>query len=117
MTNNERVENYLADIQAGSADHYRILLAIRKLFTDGGNAPVESVKYGGLVYLVDEQLVGGIFVYKAHLSIEFSHGAQFEDPHGMLEGGGKHRRHLKITDLSDLESKHAGFYITQALGA
>ena len=56
-------------------------------------------KYGGEVLACDpdsdKKFVGGIYVYKDHVSLEFSQGALFDDPDGRLEGKGKGRRHLK----------------------
>ena len=115
MSTDNKVNDFLADIQASSPDHYQILQAARQLFHSVSQPVVESIKYGGLIYQRDHEMVGGIFVYKNHLSIEFSNGAQFDDPHGVLEGGGKYRRHIKLADLSDIESKKVGFYVEQTL--
>lgn len=75
-------------------------------------------KYGGLVMCydptTDNRFVGGIFRYKAHVSLEFSHGATFEDPDGLLEGGGKHRRHLKFVAASEVDRKGAAAFLAQA---
>ena len=115
MTSSTKVDDFLADIQASSSEKYEILLAARQLFLAAGKSLTESIKYGGLVYQRNDELVSGIFVYKAHLSVEFSRGAQFDDPYGVLEGGGKHRRHLKLVALPDIERKHTAFFIGQAL--
>ncbi|MGT2666259.1 DUF1801 domain-containing protein [Streptococcus rifensis] len=52
----------------------------------------KEVKYGGILFAAPEPFCG-IFVYKQHVSVEFSHGAEIVDPYGLLEG--KSRRHLK----------------------
>ena len=51
----------------------------------------EEIKYGGLVYIIDNRLFSGIFLRNNHISIEFDNGAD-----KLLEGKGKFRRHLKI---------------------
>jgi hypothetical protein len=74
-------------------------------------------KYGGEVFCADpddKAFVGGIFVSKAHVSLEFSEGASFDDPSGQLEGTGKHRRHLKLRTVSDLDAKGAKAFLKQA---
>ncbi len=76
-------------------------------------------KYGGELfapYPGDEKVcVGGIFIYTNHLSLEFTQGAGFDDPDGLLEGKGKYRRHLKLRTPQDIETKRARFFLEQAL--
>jgi hypothetical protein len=77
-------------------------------------------KYGGEVLAPDpdsdKKFVGGIFSYKDHVSLEFSQGATFDDPDGMLEGKGKNRRHLKFVTVEDVTGKDAEGFLKQALG-
>lgn len=77
-------------------------------------------KYGGEVLAPDpdsdKKFVGGIYVYKDHVSLEFSQGASFDDPDGALEGKGKNRRHLKFEVVENVESKGADGFLKQALG-
>lgn len=76
-------------------------------------------KYGGLMIEAvagdSASHIGGYFFYAAHMSLEFSKGATFDDPNGVLEGGGQHRRHIKVRSLEDLESKHCREMLAQAL--
>ena len=46
--------------------------------------------------------------------LEFSHGAKILDPHGLLEGKGKGRRHLKLHTIEDVEDKHLTEYLRLA---
>lgn len=77
-------------------------------------------KYGGTVFVTDpdlpesEGLVGGVFAYTGHVSVEFSHGAGFQDPGGCLEGKGKARRHVKLHALGDIEAKDVAGFLRQA---
>ncbi|WP_224824578.1 DUF1801 domain-containing protein [Cognatishimia sp. MH4019] len=75
-------------------------------------------KYGGEVFAPDpdtpKAIVGGVFAYKDHVSVEFSEGASFDDPHGHLEGGGKARRHVKLRSLEDVEAKTVRAFLEQA---
>lgn len=76
-------------------------------------------KYGGEVFVPDaaspKAFVGGVFIYKDHVSVEFSDGATFDDPGGHLEGKGKARRHLKLRTLADLDAKDLAGFLCQAL--
>ncbi len=75
-------------------------------------------KYGGDVFCTDPDddkvFVGGIFENKAHVSLEFSEGASLEDPAGHLEGTGKHRRHLKLRTVKDVNTKDTKALLKQA---
>ena len=73
----------------------------------------EEVKYGGILFAAPVPFCG-IFVYKQHVSVEFSHGAKIVDPHGLLEGKGKGRRHVKLHTLEDLEKKYLTDYLRLA---
>jgi len=51
------------------------------------------------------------------VSLEFGDGAALPDEHGVLEGAGKLRRHIKLCALDDVEQKHVLQYLTLALRA
>ncbi len=57
----------------------------------------------------------GVFVYSAHVSLEFGRGAQMEDALGVLEGAGKARRHIKLRRLADIADKGVEGYLAQAI--
>lgn len=108
-----KIDNFLQDIQSLSPEKYEILLRIRKIFLDANPALVEDIKYGGLVFNLAGILMGGIFVYGEHMSIEFSEGAALLDPDKILEGKGKKRRHIKIFVLPDIEKKKVKYFVKQ----
>ncbi len=56
----------------------------------------------------------GVFAYTEHVSIEFGRGCDLKDPHHVLEGSGKLRRHIKVHTLADIKAKHVLAYVTQA---
>ena len=66
-------------------------------------------KYGGTLYtLKPEEKEGqfcGVFSYTSHVQLSFAHGASLDDPDGLLEGGGKFRRHLTFKSLDDVDAK------------
>lgn len=60
-------------------------------------------KYGGTIFAGDDgKDFGGVFRYKAHVSVEFGQGHALKDPSGLLEGSGKFRRHLKCRPGEDI---------------
>ncbi len=117
ISSNNKVNAFFVDIQLISAAQLDAAVAIRVLFLKAETTLVEDVKYGGLVFSLSDQLVGGIYVYKNHLSIEFSNGAGFSDVNKIMEGKGKKRRHIKIVTIDDLSEKNAVYFIAQALAA
>ena len=108
---NNKVDTFLRDTQAVSAQTFDIIMAIRKLFLDADAELEEDIKYGGVIFNQSGTLIGGIFTYKNYLSIEFSEGATFDDPDKLLEGKGKFRRHLKINSLDDIIGKKVAHFI------
>lgn len=58
---------------------------VRELIHDG--CPVACVEDAPFAY---------VNVFKAHASVGFFHGAALADPGGLLEGAGKHMRHVKL---------------------
>lgn len=112
----EMIREHLEELEMRDMEKAKIMLALRdELFAVFSNA-TEAIKYGGIVFLMDRHLLGGIFASKKHVSFEFSHGANMNDPEKQLEGKGKYRRHLKIHSLAEISTKQIPFFIQQALG-
>ena len=112
-----RISEFINDVQSVAPEQAEIIELIRELFNKASQVLSEEIKYGGLVFLKSDSLIGGIFPYKNHISIEFSNGADFSDPQELLEGKGKRRRHLKIHTRQDIGLKNAIFFIEQSLGS
>ena len=45
---------------------------------------------------VEGAAFGYVNVFRAHANVGFFHGAELEDPMGLLEGSGKRMRHVKM---------------------
>ena len=45
---------------------------------------------------VEDAAFGYVDAFSAHVNVGFFHGAALDDPAGLLEGGGKRMRHVKI---------------------
>jgi hypothetical protein len=110
-----KVENFMLDIQSVSSERYDIAMQVRELFFDAEPSLNEDIKYGGLVFFQDQELLSGIFLYKEHMSIEFGNGINLSDPSSILEGKGKSRRHIKVRIEQELQTKNVKTYINQSL--
>jgi len=110
-----KITDFMVDIQSFSIERYEIALQIRKMYFDILPTINDDIKYGGLVFLKEGSLVGGVFFYKEHISVEFSYGSSLSDPNLVLEGKGKLRRHIKIRTLDDIAVKNVAHYVKEAL--
>ncbi len=111
----QKIEDFISDIQSVNPEHAEIIQLVRDVFMDMNKKLLQDIKYGGLTFFQEGALIGGIFPYKQHLSIEFSNGANFSDPSSELEGNGKQRRHLKIYSAADIEAKNTVYFVKQAV--
>lgn len=102
---NTKIEQFIADTSELNPVHGEIVSALRTVVREVNPDAEEGFKYGGIVFNRDSDLITGIFVRKAHISLEFSYGAGFDDPKKILEGTGKLRRHIKIRELGEIETK------------
>ena len=75
-------------------------------------------KYGGTLFtLKPEEKEGqfcGVFIYTKHVQISFSKGAMLKDPHDLLLGSGKYRRHLKFLSSDSIDFKKLEKLLKQA---
>jgi hypothetical protein len=110
------VQSLIEDIRLVSEQNYAIVEAVRALVRQSFDGFSEEVKYGGILFSSGVQF-GGVFAYKAHVSVEFGSGAKIADPFGFLEGTGKGRRHIKLLSVSDIEEKKLAEYLLLALDA
>ncbi|MBY4894654.1 DUF1801 domain-containing protein [Rhodobacteraceae bacterium N5(2021)] len=96
-----------------------IAAAVKALATQIAPGVGFDPKYGGEVMVPDpaqpKAFVGGVFIYKDHVSVEFSEGASLRDPGGHLEGKGKARRHVKLRTFGDIDGKDLAGFLRQAL--
>lgn len=111
---NDRVKRFIRDILSIDKEKGEIIVSLREMILKISPDAQEEIKYGGVVFNVDGELVSGVFVRKKHVSLEFSFGMKMSDPEGYLEGSGKYRRHLKLMNDKDIISKNVEFFVTQA---
>jgi hypothetical protein len=96
-----------------------IVDAVIDLATAHSSNLFPTAKYGGTVFLTDPDTQGsfiaGVFAYADHVTVEFSNGANFDDPSGVLDGKGKARRHIKLRSVDDITDKNVAGFLDQAL--
>ena len=56
-----------------------------------------------------------IGVQSAHVNLGFYHGTSLSDPAGLLEGTGKELRHLKLSNVSEVESTAVVALVREAI--
>lgn len=112
----DRVAQLLEDLRAHDADRYTLVQTLRDTVLGLDASVTEEVKYGGILFSAARPFCG-IFSYTKHVSLEFSEGAALPDPHGVLEGAGKGRRHIKLVAMQDLAAKHVAQYLNPAFKA
>jgi hypothetical protein len=91
----------------------------------GCGADVRELMHDGCpVACVQDAAFGYVNTFKAHVSIGFFNGAGLDDPAGLLEGAGKHMRHVKLlrgepVDVAALSELIAAAYreVRSQLGA
>ena len=113
-SNNVDVQVFLEEIMMVDSEKFEILQNLRKIVFSNFPEANERIMYGGIMFSIEDDF-GGLFVRKNHISFEFSYGANMNDPHKILEGTGKLRRHLKIRSLADIEDKKVEFFVRQSL--
>ncbi|MCO7610667.1 DUF1801 domain-containing protein [Pseudomonas chlororaphis] len=104
----------LEDIGSTHGHLLQVVQRVRQVVEACCGPVAESVKYGGILFSRVAPFCG-VYAYTGHVSVEFGQGYRFEDPHRVLEGSGKFRRHIKLRTLSDVQDKHLADYIRQAL--
>ena len=111
--NDGRVEQLLNDLRLKNQAGYDLVQEVRKAVYSAVPKASECVMYGGFMFAATAKFCG-VFAYTEHVSIEFWRGVDLNDPHRVLEGSGKLRRHIKVHTLADIKAKHVRAYITQA---
>ena len=107
-------EQFLTELKAHNQEQYAIVTTLRDLII-AHKGTSEEIKYGGLLYSTHKPYTG-IFVYKHHVTLEFSEGTKLDDPDNLLSGTGKYRRNLQFKTVADIEKGMVRKFIQQARG-
>jgi len=114
MKKADPVEQLVNDIRLMDSGLHEIVQGVRRIVKLEAPDATEIVKYGGIMFQTQAPFCG-VFSYQRHVSLEFGRGSQLEDAHGVLEGDGKFRRHIKLNTPADLAGRHVAYYVKQAL--
>ena len=109
------VKQFLEELELEDLDKFKMVQNILKDVKSVCSNIKERMMYGGIMFSVNTSDIGGVFVRKNHISIEFSSGHKMSDPKKVLEGTGKFRRHIKIRNISDIKEKNVLFYLKQMI--
>lgn len=112
---NKEIQEFIDKTGIQDFEKMETLKVLRELVFNIFPDTEEKMMYGGIMFFLDAEDFGGLFVRKNHISFEFVKGFLMADPKGFLEGNGKYRRHLKIRTIEDIKQKNVEFYIKQAI--
>ena len=107
------VEQLLSDLALANPDRHALVLSVRAAIHAAVPQATERVMYGGIMVSAPTPFCG-VFAYAEHVSLEFGRGCDLKDTHGVLEGQGKFRRHIKLRAGADIAGKHLADYVRQA---
>ena len=113
---NSRVTQLLEDVRLASEDNFEVMTAARNLILQLVESATEEVKYGGILFFNPKPFCG-VFAYTSHVTVEFSHGANLPDEAKVLQGSGKLRRHIKLTQVKDIDRLKVAQYVKSAATA
>ena len=83
----------------------------------GCGADVRELLHDGCpTACVDDAAFGYVNAFTAHVNVGFFHGASLDDPAGLLEGTGKHMRHVKLRWGQEVDVAALGDLIAAAYG-
>lgn len=109
----DRVGLLLHELEVTMPERFELVQAVRQVLYRVVPDAWERVMYGGFMFSGAARFCG-VFAYKEHVSVEFGRGCDLDDLHGVLEGSGKLRRHIKLFSEADITGKHLHHYLHAA---
>ena len=71
-------------------------------FRAAGDGDVRELMHDGCpTACVEDAALGYVNVFRAHVNVGFYRGDELPDPEGLLEGRGRHMRHVKLRPGQD----------------
>lgn len=107
------VDGLLEDLRLHRSTLFSIVVRLRAIALESGHMITEEVKYGGILFASQAGFCG-VFAYQNHVTLEFGEGSTLPDPHRVLAGKGKLRRHIRIDTEHDIKTKHVVEYVKAA---
>lgn len=115
MSNSQKVLTFLQDLEFSNGEKFQIVEKLLEICLSVYQNLITDIKYGGIIIMLQNKHVCGIFVYKNHVTLEFSNGYLLKDPEKILQGNGQFRRHLKFEKYDDIVTQNSSFFIKQLL--
>src|SRR5437764_935403 len=108
------IDRYTPDVAADARKALALmtgrLAPATRLVYDNYNALVIGFGAGSTV----GSIIFSIALYPRYVTLFFARGVELPDPHGLLEGGGKGVRHVKLRPVSVVDSPEVGALIDAA---
>ena len=97
------------------AKQKKMITTLRKLVKKTAPRLTETVKWGNGCWLGEEWPVIFLHAKDDHLQFGFFGGTGLSDPHNLLQGNGKHVKHIKVYTISDIDEAAFSRLIRQAV--
>ena len=114
MNADQSIKTLLQDFDFVNPELGEIIHSLREIVLSIAPNSEEVVMYGGIIFKIPNRMFCGLFLRKAHVSVEFDLGYLLKDKGKHLEGTGQYRRHLKLFNKKDIEIKEAKKLISQS---
>lgn len=116
LSESKEVQDFLEEILTTDEEKSSILKELREMVFTNFEETNEKIMYGGIMFSNQrDENWGGVFVYKNHVSFEFTEGFKLQDSNNILDGTGKKRKHIKIKSVADIVEKNVEYFIKETI--
>ncbi len=105
------VDAYIAQLEIWQAE---IVSAVRKIVLAAIPEAEEAIKWAQPVYSVNGPFAY-IKAFKSSVNFGFWRGVDIDDPGELLQGSGEKMRHVKLTNLDDVDQQVFTDFVNQAV--
>ena len=109
--NGKAVDAYVAQLEIWQAE---IVSEVRKIILASVPKAEEAIKWAQPVYSVNGPFAY-IKAFKSSVNFGFWRGVDIDDPGGLLQGSGEKMRHVKLTNLDDVDQGAFTDFVKQAV--
>ena len=109
--NGKAVDAYVAQLEIWQAE---IVSEVRKIILAAVPKAEEAIKWAQPVYSVNGPFAY-IKAFKSSVNFGFWRGVDIDDPGGLLQGSGEKMRHVKLTNLDDVDQQAFTNFVQQAV--
>ena len=109
--NGKAVDAYIAQLEIWQAE---IVSKVRIIILASVPKAEEAIKWAQPVYSVNGPFAY-IKAFKSSVNFGFWRGVDIDDPGGLLQGSGEKMRHVKLTNLDDVDQGAFTDFVKQAV--